>query len=138
MNLGDTYVFKDTVQGKDIEVTIAALSYKAGVKAEFKPDEVGQSGDSWSALEVKLCSIKGDIQPWKQSWQLGGPDGGRVQPGYVTGGPTPAFPDDVKLGAGDCVRGHILFAVPEGMQLTTAFYAPDSMPQPKRWKLAAG
>ncbi|WTQ61220.1 hypothetical protein OG553_29995 [Streptomyces sp. NBC_00158] len=25
-----------------------------------------------------------------------------------------------------------------GMQLTTAFYAPDSMPQPKRWKLAAG
>ncbi|MET8508799.1 DUF4352 domain-containing protein [Streptomyces sp. NPDC004787] len=140
LSLGDTFIHRvdDPTQGP-VEVTITASKYAQPTKAEFSPAEVsaGAPGDEWAALEVKVCSVKGNITVNSASWQLATSDGVRYQPQFASGGPKPEFADGSKLAAGDCLRGNIMFAVPKGTRPATAVYAPASVTEPKKWSLPA-
>jgi hypothetical protein len=135
--LGDTFTIKDRMSGQDVHVDVTALTYGPGARAEFRPDEVGQgaAGDTWASLQIQVCSKAGTIQPFSQSWQLATADGGRLSPGFVSSGPRPEFPADARVGAGDCVKGYLMYAVPKGQTPVEAVYAPDSVPDPTKWKL---
>ncbi|MBT2479770.1 hypothetical protein [Streptomyces sp. ISL-94] len=141
MALGDTFTFDGTVPGQgEVGVSVAALSYTQPVTADSKPSEVGAGspGDEWAQLEVKICSVKGNIQPSDRVWQLAMADGARATSAYAPQTlPGPAFPMDAKLGAGDCLRGKIAFAVAKGQRPQTAVYAPDSLPAPQKWAIPA-
>ncbi|MFJ7954841.1 DUF4352 domain-containing protein [Streptomyces sp. NPDC096319] len=140
LSLGDTFInrLNDPTQG-DTEVNVTVSKYAQPAKADFPPSEVsaGAKGDEWAALEVKVCSVKGNISANSRSWQLATADGVRYEPKFATGGPKPEFADGSKLTAGDCLRGNIMFAVPKGTRPATAVYAPDSIDEPKKWSIPA-
>ncbi|MGW6395892.1 hypothetical protein ACWFR1_36550 [Streptomyces sp. NPDC055103] len=141
LSFGDTFIFRTNLppQG-EVEVNVTASKYIQPASADFSPAEVsaGAKGDEWAALEVKLCSVKGNIEAHQNSWQLATADGARIDSEFASGGPKPEFPaGGAKLAAGDCVRGNIMFAVPKGTRPTTAVYAPASIDEPKKWTIPA-
>ena len=128
--LGDT-VDVDTEDGK---FTAAALTYKAG----GIPDVAGllKGDQKWAVLEVKVCN-KGpetiEVSPFV--WSLAYADGARMEPMHMTGNelPQPLYPLEAKVKNGDCVRGNVLFQVPQQGTPERALYSPDALDEPVEW-----
>lgn len=108
--------------------TTTVTSYQQPVPVkDIKPP---QAGYEWAAAEVRVCNTRGDMFTVSQfPWSVAYKDEARMQPTSMDapGFPQPLFPiTDTAVKAGDCVRGNIVFAVPEGRRPERVVYAPTT------------
>ncbi|MEU9924542.1 hypothetical protein AB0H51_25180 [Streptomyces griseoluteus] len=118
--------------------TVTVLSYQQPVRASVTAaEEIGTKGYVWAALEVKVCSTKGEFVTSSQPWTLAYDDGARVEPSSSTYDdfPKPEYVEDADVSPGDCSRGKIVYPVPGDKWPAKAIYATDSSPA-LRWSLA--
>jgi hypothetical protein len=137
----ETFHFGDTVDISADSLTFSAsvLAYKdTGISAA---QEVLQPGQKWAAAEVKVCNT-GD-EPFAVSpfvWSLAYEDGARVEATHMSGGefPRPLYPLDARVKGGDCVRGNILFEVPEEGRAERVLYSPEGLDESVEWFVSKG
>jgi hypothetical protein len=138
----ETYRLGDTVDidagGK--EFSAAALTYKdTNVPT---PEGILNEGQKFAAVEVKVCNKGTDpLEVGPFAWSLAYPDGARVEPIHVSGGglPQPVYPLEAKVRGGDCVRGHILYEVPEKSdRAERVLYSPADLDEPVEWQIPKG
>lgn len=118
--------------------TVTVLSYQQPVHSHVTAaEETGTKGYVWAALEVKVCSTKGEFTTSSQPWTLAYDDGTRVEPSSVTYDdfPQPEYVQDAPVAAGDCSRGKIVFPVPGDKRPAKAIYSTEDSPT-LRWSLA--
>ncbi|MCX5613552.1 hypothetical protein OHB39_39630 [Streptomyces sp. NBC_00047] len=112
------------------------LGYRHNVRSVGSAaDESGTPGYVWAALDIKVCSESGAFLATTPPWTLSYADGARVSASSTTYGdfPKPAFPFETQLTAGKCVKGNIVFAVPDSPRPSTVIYAPQSLDKPREW-----
>jgi hypothetical protein len=134
----EKYKLGDTVDISAIhELSAAALAYKD--KGIASPPGLVREGNKLAVVEVKVCN-KGtktfSVGPF--AWSLAYKDGARVEPFHVSGGelPQPVYPADAKVRNGDCVRGNVLFEVPDGFgPAERVLYSPDDLDEPVEWQV---
>ncbi|GAB2833442.1 hypothetical protein [Streptomyces daliensis] len=136
--LGDAWTWRDTEL--PATGTAIALGYEQPVKAGTSAEEAtGEDGYVWAALEVKVCLKKGKtIHVSNMPWALGFADGAREDPSGKTYGdfPKPEFPvSDAPVKQGDCVRGKIVYALPEDQRPERAMYAAGADEGPGEWTI---
>ncbi|MEJ8670312.1 MULTISPECIES: DUF4352 domain-containing protein [unclassified Streptomyces] len=133
----ETYKLGDIVDisagGNDFSA--ATLTYKnQGVTS---PPGLLQEGQKFATVQVKVCNRSDEpIEVSPFTWSLAYEDGARVEPTHVSGGglPQPAYPLDAKVRGGDCVRGYILFEVPEEFgRAERVLYSPGDLDEPVEW-----
>ncbi|MGW7064071.1 hypothetical protein ACWGHM_36995 [Streptomyces sp. NPDC054904] len=120
--------------------TAVVLGYEQGVKAQQSADEEnGTTGYTWSALEIKVCSTKGNILTSRFPWILAYADGTRIEPSGTTYGdfPKPEYPFEAKVNEGDCVRGKTVYAVPASQRPERVLYTAQILPRPAEWAVPA-
>ncbi|MDG9706267.1 DUF4352 domain-containing protein [Streptomyces sp. DH37] len=102
-----------------------ALRYQQPVKGVYPPSG---EGEVWGSLEAQVCIDSGDVRVSQFPWSLAFADGARVDVTGQSGGdfPRPEFPMDAAVKPGDCVKGLIMFPVPEGQRPERVIYDPDS------------
>ncbi|WUT01746.1 hypothetical protein OHA46_33865 (plasmid) [Streptomyces sp. NBC_00708] len=123
MALGDVLHWEDVAN--DISGTSSVLSYKQGVKsAGDADDEVGAAGYEWAALELKVCSSKGTFPTSSSPWVLAYDDGGRVEASssIYDDFPRPHYPVEATLTAGKCIRGYVVYPVPDDDRPASVIY----------------
>src|SRR5581483_2978403 len=83
------------------------------------------SGERWDGADVKVCvANKGELSDGP--WSLVGSDDGLYQPStdIYSQFPLPQYPaGDTPVGAGQCVRGWIIFNVPRKASITELQYS---------------
>ncbi|CAL9665076.1 hypothetical protein SUDANB15_07158 [Streptomyces sp. enrichment culture] len=133
--LGDT-VDIDEDHGS---LSAAALAYRdEGIKGI---PEMLSPGEKWAVLDVKVCNTGGDpIQASPFPWSLAYEGGVRVESAGMNAGdlPKPLYPMDAKVAAGDCVRGNIVFQVPEEGRPERVLYSPSVLDEPVEWQVPKG
>ncbi|MFD0353500.1 DUF4352 domain-containing protein [Streptomyces sp. NPDC127110] len=120
--------------------TATVLGYQQGITAQQSADaEFGTTGYVWAALEIKVCSVKGQIATSRLPWVLAYADGSRIEPSGTTYGdfPKPEYPFEAKLKAGDCVRGKTTYAVPAAQRPARILYTTPVLPEPAEWSVPA-
>ncbi|MET8826080.1 DUF4352 domain-containing protein [Streptomyces sp. NPDC004610] len=120
----------------DITFSAAALSYK-DKSIKGIPDFLS-AGQKWAALEVKVCNTgSAPFETSTYTWSLAYADGARVESAGMNAGelPQPVYPMDAKVGADDCVRGHIAFQVPEEGRPERVLYSPAGLDEPVEWQV---
>ncbi|MGI5406633.1 DUF4352 domain-containing protein [Streptomyces chartreusis] len=133
----ETYKLGDTVNinadGKKFSGT--ALTYKdTNVPT---PEGILNEGQKFATVEVKVCNRGSKtlgVSPF--AWSLAYSDGARMEPMHVSGGglPQPLYPLEAKVRDSDCVRGHILFEVPEKFsRAERVLYSPGDLDEPVEW-----
>lgn len=96
-----------------------------------------QSADAkWAAADIEVCVKQGGTIGMTP-WSLVGADNGRYEvssTGYSQF-PTPAYPfGEAQLAAGECVRGWLVFVMPQSGTIAFVRYAPSiSGVDPARW-----
>ncbi|MFI2426522.1 DUF4352 domain-containing protein [Streptomyces sp. NPDC018955] len=134
--LGDTADIEDGDLGS---FSAAALGYRdTGIKGI---PEMLNPGEKWAVLDVKVCNTGGDpIQTSPLPWSLAYEGGVRVDSAGMNAGdlPKPLYPMDAKVAAGDCVRGNIVFQVPEEGRPERVLYSPDVLDEPVEWRVPKG
>jgi hypothetical protein len=135
----ETYKLGDTVDinaGGD-SFSAAALSYKD--EDVPTPSGILEEGQQFATVEVKFCNKgAGPLEVGPFAWSLAYADGARMEPMHVSGGglPQPVYPLEAKVRGGDCVRGHILFEVPEGSaRAGRVLYSPADLDEPVEWQV---
>ncbi|MFD9536280.1 hypothetical protein [Streptomyces sp. NPDC060010] len=134
--MGHTWTFEGTLGAEQVVGNVAVLGYRHNVRSVGSAaDESGTPGYVWAALDVKTCSEKGSFFATTQPWTLSYHDGARVLASSTTYDdfPKPAFPFETKLTAGKCVKGSIVFAVPDNPRPSTVVYAPQELDTPREW-----
>lgn len=134
--VGDTA----NVEGQDGKFTVAALTYRdSGIRSDIPG--LLQDGQKWALLDAKVCNHTGQTVPASPfPWSLAYADGTRVESTAITGTdlPGPMYPEETKLKDGDCVRGNIVFEVPEEGRPERVVYAPDVLDDPLEWQVTKG
>ncbi|MET9445012.1 DUF4352 domain-containing protein [Streptomyces sp. NPDC006610] len=132
LKLGDTAQIEEDLGS----FSAAALNYRdEGVKGW---PEALNPGEKWAVLDVKVCNTGGDpIQTSTIPWALGYEGGVRVDSAGMNAGdlPKPLYPMDAKVAAGDCVRGNIVFQVPEESRPERVLYSPSVLDEPLEWQI---
>jgi hypothetical protein len=102
------------------------LSLAAGPSAE-------PHSDRGSYTELKTCSVIGSFLATTEPWTLAYEDGTRIEPSSSTWDdfPKPEYPFETKLTPGRCVRGKLVFPVPENDWPHTVVYAPYGIDTPQ-------
>lgn len=137
--VGHLWPFEGTIGTEQVVGNVTVLGYRHKVRSVGSAaDESGTPGYVWAALDVKVCSDKGTFLATDQPWTLTYADGARIDPSSTTFDdfPKPAFPFETKLTAGKCVKGNIVFAVPDSPRPSTAAYAPNGLATPREWDLS--
>lgn len=128
------------VEGTDGKFTVAALTYRdTGIHSSIPG--LLEDGQKWALVEAKVCNHTGQTVPaTPYPWSLAYEDGSRVESTAITGTdlPGPLYPEETKLKDGDCVRGNIVFQVPEEGQPERVVYAPDVLDDPLEWQVTKG
>lgn len=90
-------------------------------------EETGEKGYEWGALDLKVCTDRGEVLSSQTDWTLAYQDGARIEPSSSTWDdfPKPEFPAETQVRAGDCVRGKLVFPVPSGQRPERVLYAPN-------------
>ncbi|SBT94113.1 hypothetical protein GA0115233_107920 [Streptomyces sp. DI166] len=138
----ESYALGDTVDiamsGHDFSVT--AIAHKdRGVPS---PPGLPADGQKWVLAEVKLCNKGGKalgVTPF--AWSLAYADGSRMEPTHVSGSgvPLPMYPLEAMIRGGDCLRGNILFEVPEDYpRAQRVLYSPTGLDEPVEWVVPKG
>ncbi|MFE5675095.1 hypothetical protein ACFQ7B_07605 [Streptomyces erythrochromogenes] len=137
--VGHAWAFEGTIGAEQVTGNAAVLGYRHKVRSVGSAaDESGTAGYVWAALDVKVCSDNGTFVATDQPWTLTYADGARIAPSSTTFDdfPKPAFPFETTLTAGKCVKGNIVFAVPDNPRPSTAAYAPNGLATPREWDLS--
>lgn len=139
LDLGEPWSWEASSDGEQASGTTTALAYKQPIKGITPPDIDGKSGEVWGQVEAKVCVDEGVITASQFPWSLAFADGARVDVTGSSGGdfPRPEFPMDAIVKAGDCVRGLIMFPVPEGQRPEKIIYSPDANPEGAEWSVPA-
>lgn len=129
LRLGDTADISS-----DVETSAAALAYTdEGIKGW---PEALDAGRKWAVVMVKVCN-KGTeaIGVSTYPWSLAYADGVRVDSAGMNAGdlPQPLYPMDAKVKGGDCVRGNIVFQVPQEGRPERVLYSPETLDEPVEW-----
>jgi hypothetical protein len=132
--VGDTA----NVDTEDEKFSAAALSYRdTGIRSSIPG--LLKDGHKWAIVEAKFCNISGEVTTVSPfPWTLAYPDGARYEPTHLDGGdlPSPLYPMDAKVKAGDCVRGNITFEVPKDAgRAERVLYSPDVLDEPVEWEI---
>jgi hypothetical protein len=138
MTLGDVLHWEDTTNG--IAGTSAVLSYKQGIKSGATAnDEVGAAGYEWAALELKVCSSKGTFPTSSSPWVLAYDDGGRVEASssLYEDFPRPQYPVEATLTPGKCVRGFVVYPVPNDDRPASVIYTYGNPIKTAEWAVPA-
>jgi len=118
----------DSVAVPGSRVTVYAYQQPVATEGPQPADAQEPANFVWSAVDVELCvgpSTTRRLSISSRAWTLRFADNTQVSPsstGY-SNFPEPGFPfGDAELGANECVRGWITYAVPgEGRPATVAF-----------------
>jgi hypothetical protein len=137
----ETFRFGDTadISSGGFEFSASVLAYKdRGIAGAL---EILQEGNKWAAAEVKVCNTSDDtfsVSPF--TWSLAYADGARVEATHMSGGefPQPLYPVEAKVKGGDCVRGNILFEVPESGRAERVLYNPQDLDESVEWLVSKG
>ncbi|MFE7354382.1 hypothetical protein ACFU8Q_14535 [Streptomyces sp. NPDC057543] len=138
MTVGNALHWEDTTNG--IAGTSAALSYKQGIKSSGTAStEVGAAGYEWAALELKVCSSKGTFPTSSSPWVLAYDDGGRVEASssIYEDFPRPQYPVDATLTPGKCVRGFVVYPVPDDDRPASVIYTYGNPIKTAEWAVPA-
>lgn len=138
LRLGDVFHWEDTANG--IAGTSAVLSYKQGIKSgSTATDEVGAAGYEWAALELKVCSSQGTFPTSSSPWVLAYDDGGRVEASSTTYDdfPRPHYPLEATLTTGKCVRGFVVYPVPDDDRPASVIYTYGNPIKTAEWTVPA-
>ncbi|MGY2019417.1 hypothetical protein [Nocardia gipuzkoensis] len=106
-------------------VTMYSVTQEAAPGAPKPP-----GGGHWAAADVKTCLDKTDV-PFTVSWDVWSvtdANYGSYRASNLTYNqfPRPLYPfSEETVAVGDCVRGSILFPVPDGVTVTRVKYAPN-------------
>ncbi|MCX5584269.1 DUF4352 domain-containing protein [Streptomyces erythrochromogenes] len=137
--VGHTWGFEGTLDDGPVVGNVTVLGYRHKLRSVGSAaDESGTPGYVWAALDVKVCSDTGTFLVTDQPWTLTYADGARIDSSSTKYGdfPKPEFPFETTLTSGKCVKGNIVFAVPESPRPATAAYAPDGLATPREWDLS--
>jgi hypothetical protein len=139
LTLGKTWEWESEDENGPLTGSTTALAYRQPITGITPPDVDGKTGEVWGQVEAKLCVDTGQVMVSQFPWSIAFADGARVEVTGSTGGdlPRPEYPMDVTVKAGDCVRGLIMFPVPEGQRPERIIYAPDSENGPAEWAVPA-
>ncbi|GAO09206.1 hypothetical protein TPA0598_04_08420 [Streptomyces lydicamycinicus] len=109
--------------GKTTVVSWKQPIHSVGSAAE----ETGEKGYVWGALDLKVCTDRGEVLSSQTDWTLAYQDGARIEPSSSTWDdfPKPEFPAETQVRAGDCVRGKLVFPIPSGQRPERVLYAPN-------------
>lgn len=136
LTFGQTVPFDDPSDNDPVRGNATVLGYRHNIRSVGSAaDESGTPGYVWAALDIKVCSESGAFLATTPPWTLSYADGARVSASSTTYGdfPKPAFPFETQLTAGKCVKGNIVFAVPDSPRPSTVIYAPQSLDKPREW-----
>lgn len=135
--------------------TAAVLAYEQPAATDApQPDDSGYpAGLVWGALDVRVCvpdRPPSEVYPDEdfaaeddgytvstQPWALTYEDGSVVASSHTlyTQFPQPEYPDGLPVGLGQCVRGWIVFPVPEDAAPVGVQYALYGVAQPLTWQI---
>jgi len=134
----ETYKLGDTSEIKSPEADFAAAALAFTDNGIDGSPGLVPAGQKLVAVEAKVCN-KGTegfgVSPFV--WSLAYADGARVEATHISGGdlPQPLYPLDAKVRVGDCVRGNILFQVPEEGRPERVLYSPEVVDEPVEWQI---
>jgi hypothetical protein len=106
-------------------VTMYSVTQDAAPGAPKPP-----GGGHWVSVDVKTCLDKSDVPltvSWN-AWSVADANYGNYKASSLTYNqfPRPLYPfSEEALAVGDCVRGSILFPVPDGVTISRVKYAPN-------------
>jgi hypothetical protein len=106
------------------KVTVYAYKQPVATGAP-KPD---QADYGYGAADVKVCNVTGGSTVSNLPWTLTYPDSTTASPSSLEYRqfPLPEYPfGDTPLNVGQCIRGWIVFVVPEARRPATVHYALD-------------
>lgn len=135
--LGNAFEWKGT---EGASGTTTVLGYKHGIRSHGDPADAGGAASYvWAAVEVKVCSTTGSFPVTQMPWTLAFADGARAEPSSVIyqDFPKPTLPYETKLSPGKCVRGNLVFPVPNTPRAQTIVYAPQSLDTTAEWAVPA-
>jgi hypothetical protein len=137
--VGKLWTFEGNIGAEQVVGNVTVLGYQHKVRSVGSAaEESGTAGYVWAAIDVKVCSEKGSFTATDQPWTLTYADGARIDSSSTKYGdfPKPEFPFETTLTAGKCVKGNIVFAVPDSPRPSTAVYAPAGLATPREWDLS--
>lgn len=135
--LGDVYRWDETYPDVGrLTGTTTVLTYKQPITGITPPD---QDGEEWAQVEAQVCAKSDDVGVTQFPWSLAFADGTRVEITGQSGGdfPRPEYPMDAALNPGECVKGKIMFPVPEGERAERVIYAPEGADSAE-WRVPKG
>ncbi|MFD5492258.1 DUF4352 domain-containing protein [Streptomyces sp. NPDC127091] len=121
----------------DVQITVQALEYQQPYKGpQPQPPQDFEGGDVWATVNVKVCTVKGDVSVSQFPWSLAYADGTSIDVTGSTGGdmPKPEFPMDKTVKPGRCAAGLIAFPVPSDKRPERIVYEPDGS-EPTEWAI---
>jgi hypothetical protein len=116
-------------------VSAKVFAFQQPVRSSGEADP----GTVFAALDAELCVNRSPsgraVSLTNEGWRLEFADGTRAQPVETTYAdfPKPAYPFQQTVAVGRCLRGWIVFSVPDKARPDVAVYGPDV--QTGRWKL---
>ncbi|WP_066945051.1 hypothetical protein [Streptomyces lushanensis] len=137
LTIGTPYAWEDTANG--LQGTSTVLGYEQGVRSVASAsEEIGAAGYEWAALELKVCSDAGSFPVTTTPWTLAYADGARIEPSSTYDDfPKPEFPFDATVTAGKCIRGKVVYPVPDDSRPESVVYAPEGLAEPVEWTVPA-
>ncbi|GAA4329706.1 hypothetical protein GCM10023086_58950 [Streptomyces venetus] len=120
-----------------VHITVQALEYQQPYKGPQpqKPQDF-QGGDTWATVNVKVCTVKGDVEVSQFPWSLAYEDGTSVEVTGSSGGdmPKPEFPMGKRVLSGRCAAGLIAFPVDSKKRPERLVHQPEGG-DPTEWAI---
>lgn len=130
-SLGTTQTFSDG----EVEVGVTAFEVQGVIPVEGAPSILAP-GVSNTALDVRVCSSIPTTVQGMDRWALVDANGGRYEASTGVNPPKPEYPyTPVSIGAGECVRGWVVFETKDGVPVVAARYSTGDGLHVFRWRI---
>jgi hypothetical protein len=117
-----------SAQADNGQVTATMYEYRQPVATNGPP--AGPSASGWAAADVQVCVLSSsifDVSVSRDPWQVRTQDGRVVSATLLSDNrfPQPSYPTEHRrLRPGECLRGWVVFPVPDTTSPTAVEYAP--------------